>query len=92
MGKYNFDAKLVDFWHTPMAALYLEFMWPICEDFIVWGVMSGDRPGPVGDLEDPFGVLQVGLPGTAPAQDTQDRLKTGRRRRLSLTNGGPYID
>jgi hypothetical protein len=23
----------------------------------VWGVMSGDRPGPVGDLEDPFGVL-----------------------------------
>jgi hypothetical protein len=31
---------------------------------LLWGVMSGDRPGPVGDLEDPFGVLQVG-----PARD-----------------------
>jgi hypothetical protein len=26
----------------------------------LWGVMSGDRPGPVEDLEDPVGVPQVG--------------------------------
>jgi hypothetical protein len=37
---------------------------------LLWGVMSGDRPGPVEDLEDPIGVLQVGLSGTAPARDT----------------------
>jgi hypothetical protein len=29
----------------------------LVERFRLWGVMSDDRPGPVGDLEDPFGVL-----------------------------------
>jgi hypothetical protein len=53
-----------------MRASWFDFHKKIVDICMVWGVMSGDRPGPVGDLEDPFGVLQVGPPGTAPARDS----------------------